>query len=177
MNINKNTFKQIAFAVLIAASLSDFGQSQNVLAKSPAHRKDCAIKTFNEADYKTVKKIADLPAGVRHALKDSPMSDAGGPFNAGCVVDPNKPAPMTRLIFAAYSKDKCILHFEQGGIAHFFKISCYELCDKTGREKDTASLLWSTILTGPSRMNGIANLADLNKLIKSGELQIDPAKN
>jgi len=132
------------------------------------------MKPFNEADFKTVKKVSELPAGVRHALKDCPMSDAGGPFNAGCVVDPRENVPSSRLIFGAFSKDKCIVHYEQGGIAHFYKVACYDLRDANGKEKDSAPLLWSTILMGSGRIEGLSNLADLNKVIEKGELQVHP---
>ncbi len=48
------------------------------------------------------------------------MAEPGGAFSATDVPVPG--APGRRLIFAACSADLCIIHYERGGIAHFYEI-------------------------------------------------------
>jgi len=131
-----------------------------------------SVRPFVESDFVPVTKVNEMPQSVRNALGGLLISDAGGPFNAGCMVDSSKPVPMTRLIFAAVSKSKCVMHYEQGGIAHIFKVSCYSLESTGSKPLNSARLLWQTNL-GNSKLS---SLADLNKLIKAGNLQITLAK-
>lgn len=126
------------------------------------------LKPFATAAFSSVTAVAKLPPAMREALKDVPMADAGQPFNVGCVVDSQHPLPFARLIFAAVSPDLCIVHYEQGGIAHFFKVVAYDLSPAgKGEGAGKARLLWSANLNREK----VNDLAELNKLIESGQLQ------
>jgi hypothetical protein len=48
------------------------------------------------------------------------MAEPGGIFSATDVPVPN--APGRRLIFAACDAKLCVIHYERGGIAHFYEI-------------------------------------------------------
>ena len=64
-----------------------------------------------------VNSLADLPAGVRASLVAATgLSDRGGPFNAGCVVQ--KDVPSSRFVLGARRPDVLVLAVEHGGFAH-----------------------------------------------------------
>ena len=53
------------------------------------------------------------------------MAEPGGAFSATDVPVPG--APGRRLIFAACDADLCLIHYERGGIAHFYEILALSL--------------------------------------------------
>jgi hypothetical protein len=77
---------------------------------------------------KLVSKFAELPAPIRAgdftvdgvSAKGWEMAEPGGAFSATDVPVPN--APGRRLIFAACDPALCLIHYERGGIAHFYQI-------------------------------------------------------
>jgi len=125
-----------------------------------------AAQPFEAAHYKICKKIDLLPKAMLLALADLPMADAGQPYTAGCVVDAAKPAPFARLIFAAVGKTDCLIHYEQGGIAHFFIIAFYRF-DHPGRSEQ-AELVWRV-----HSDEKLESVQDINQLISSGRIETD----
>jgi len=64
-----------------------------------------------------VNSLAELPAGLRASLVAATgLSDRGGPFNAGCVVQ--KDVPSSRFVLGARRPDVLVLAVEHGGFAH-----------------------------------------------------------
>jgi hypothetical protein len=65
-----------------------------------------------------VNSLAELPAGLRASLVAATgLSDRGGPFNAGCVVQ--KDVPSSRFVLGARRPDVLVLAVEHGGFAHY----------------------------------------------------------
>ena len=64
-----------------------------------------------------VDSMAELPAGLRASLVAATgLSDRGGPFNAGCMVQ--KDVPSSRFVLGARRPDVLVLAVEHGGFAH-----------------------------------------------------------
>jgi len=80
------------------------------------------------SDLKQIDRFTSLPSvivagqftvdGV--SAKGWQMAEPGGKFSATDVPVPG--APGRRLIFAACDPQLCIIHYERGGIAHFYEI-------------------------------------------------------
>ena len=73
-------------------------------------------------DLPLIKITSMLPQSVQAALartfrqESLQMANDGGKFNATDFVD--RRYPMRRLIFAAVTGDKCLVHYEKGGYSH-----------------------------------------------------------
>jgi hypothetical protein len=80
-----------------------------------------------------IRRFASLPAPIRagkFTVDGVPaagwkMAEPGGTFSATDVPIPG--APGRRLIFAACDPQLCLLHYERGGIAHFYEILALSL--------------------------------------------------
>ena len=113
---------------------------------------------FLNADYKIVRKVADLPAGIRKLYTVEggfrvAIADPGKTFQATDVItDPN--IPTRRLIFAGLAKDRAFIHYEQGGIAHSYKVELFRL-----EPPETAVGLWSGY-RGPAK-----NFEEMKQLV------------
>lgn len=103
-----------------------------------------------------VDRFASLPAAIRAgeftvdgiSAAGWRMAEPGGAFSATDVPVPN--APGRRLIFAACDATLCLIHYERGGIAHFYEVLA--LSQQHGRWQ----AVWNAV--GPKP---VANLADL----------------
>jgi hypothetical protein len=77
---------------------------------------------------KQIDRFTALPAAIQAgqftvdgvSAKGWQMAEPGGKFSATDVPVPG--APGRRLIFAACSAQLCLIHYERGGIAHFYEI-------------------------------------------------------
>ena len=77
-----------------------------------------AVQAAPAAAWVQVNSLSELPAGLRASLVASTgLSDRGGPFNAGCVVQ--KDVPQTRFVLGARQPDVLVLAVEHGGFAHY----------------------------------------------------------
>jgi hypothetical protein len=88
-----------------------------------------ADQIIASAQLKGIKSKSDLPKAWYQAMGMDNMSDAGGPFSAGCTGS----EPHSRMIAAAISDKYGVLLFEQGGIAHFRRL---KLFSHTGKNID-----------------------------------------
>jgi len=107
-------------------------------------------REFLTADYRIVRNVAVLPAGIRklHAI-----ADPGERFEATDVItDPD--LPTRRLIFAGVAQDRAFIHYEEGGIAHSYIVELFRL-----ESPDLAVGLWSGY-RGPTK-----NLEELKRLV------------
>lgn len=81
---------------------------------------------------KQIDRFAALPAAIQAgqftvdgvSAKGWQMAEPGGKFSATDVPVPG--APGRRLIFAACNAQLCLIHYERGGIAHFYEILALE---------------------------------------------------
>jgi hypothetical protein len=101
-------------------------------------------------DFSTINSVSALPPVVLETFREKGgsrviLADPGAHFNPTDVIsDPS--VPRKRLILAGVSKDKCFVHYEQGGIALFNVIEIFEL----GPQKELRPL-WHGYCREPSR--------------------------
>jgi len=77
-----------------------------------------AVQAAPAASWVQVNSLSELPSGLRASLVASTgLSDRGGPFNAGCVVQ--KDVPQSRFVLGARQPDVLVLAVEHGGFAHY----------------------------------------------------------
>lgn len=77
-----------------------------------------AMPAAPAASWVQINSLTQLPAGLRASLvAATDLSDRGGPFNAGCVVQ--KDVPHSRFIMGARQPDVLVLAVEHGGFAHY----------------------------------------------------------
>jgi len=108
--------------------------------QSVRNNKPTPITTLSEADkqhllndkFTVVNKVLDIPGPVLGRLLGGKsmdaMADPGQPFQETDVVM-GRPLPFRRLIFAARSKNYCLVYFEHGGIAYGTAVALYRLSD------------------------------------------------
>ena len=112
-----------------------------------------------------IAHAAELPKLVQDALKanfSSPtlqMADPGQEWQATDVVmNPN--LPTRRLISAGCSSDHCLVHYEQGGIAHFYRVLLISV------SKTAAKVDWSGMCGGP-----MPNVAEVQAQVVAGKIK------
>ena len=89
--------------------------------------------TAHVSSLKQVDRFSSLPAAIRAgrfsvdgtSAAGWQMAEPGGAFSATDVPVPN--APGRRLIVAACDQSLCVIHYERGGIAHFYEILALSL--------------------------------------------------
>lgn len=77
---------------------------------------------------KQIDRVAALPIAIRtgqftvdgSAATGWRIAEPGGPFNPTDVTVPGMLG--RRLIFAACNSKLCLIHYERGGVAHFYEI-------------------------------------------------------
>jgi hypothetical protein len=87
-----------------------------------------AVVTAQLSDLKQIDHFSALPTPIRAgqfsvdgtSAAGWQMAEPGGIFSATDVPVPNSPG--RRLIFAACDAKMCVIHYERGGIAHFYEI-------------------------------------------------------
>jgi hypothetical protein len=108
--------------------------------------------------------VAELPKLVQDALKanfSSPtqMADPGQEWQATDVVmNPN--LPTRRLISAGCSSDHCLIHYEQGGFAHFYRVLLISV------SKTAAKIEWTGMSGGPT-----TNVAEVQAQVVAGKIK------
>ncbi len=78
--------------------------------------------------YRLIRDVKLLPDSVRKAFTDADgvvMANPGEQFEEGCIR--RRGHPYQRLTFALLSKDKCLVHFEQGGRGLFHAVKVFAL--------------------------------------------------
>jgi len=114
-------------------------------------------REFLNADFRIVRRAADLPAGIQklYTAKDgfrAAIADPGEKFQVTDVItDPD--LPRRRLIFAGVAQDRVFVHYEKGGIGRSYLIELFRL-----ESPGIAVGLWSGY-RGPAK--NIEELKDL----------------
>ena len=123
--------------------------------KFPSHHLSSAdLQSFLAGDFTTVQDMRQLPGPVLQAYTERGgsrlvMANPGKRFEATDYISDSS-VPRKRLIFAAVSKDKCIVHYEQGGLAHSYVIGLFKLSSNKAepvwqgycKAKDLEDLRW-----------------------------------
>lgn len=87
-----------------------------------------ATMTAHLQSVRTIARFADLPPAIKagHFTIDGAKADGWEMAEPGGAFDPTDvPVPGAlgrRLIWAACDADVCIIHYERGGIAHFYEM-------------------------------------------------------
>jgi hypothetical protein len=115
-------------------------------------------REFLNADYRIVRKVADLPAGIRKLYTPKSKSrvaiaDPGEKFQETDVIT-SPDLPWRRLIFAGIAQDRAFIHYEKGGRGHSDIIELFRL-----ESPDIAVGLWSGY-RGPAK-----NIEELKELV------------
>lgn len=113
------------------------------------------IQAFSE-----VKQASLLPKAVLGRMGG--LAGPGEPFNATDVID--LILPMRKLVAAAVSQQYCIVTYWQGGIALSMQTAIFELSGNNAR------MIWL------SRSQGGLNFDDLKKMVESGRMHNDLAR-
>lgn len=92
---------------------------------SSADRRD-----FLNADFTILRKVADLPAGIKklYMVKGGrvAMANPGDEFEAtDFIADPD--LPRRRLLFAGVAGDRAFIHYERGGQSHSYLVALFRL--------------------------------------------------
>jgi hypothetical protein len=91
-----------------------------------------------DGEFSLVTKVESLPDEVKTTLAQAfgqeklELANPGQKFNSGDVGRPGR-----RLIFAGVSKDKCFIHYEQGGIGLMYRLVVFQI---SGQK---VSFLWA----------------------------------
>jgi hypothetical protein len=99
-------------------------------------------RDFLDANYTILRKVADLPPGIRKLYTVNggsrvAIADPGEKFEATDVIT-DRDLPRRRLIFAGVAGDRAFVHYESGGFAHSYLIALFRL-----KSPDLAVGLWS----------------------------------
>jgi hypothetical protein len=91
-----------------------------------------AKELFLQGDFSTVKDVRALPAPVLRVFTEPGSRTMANPrkdFQAtDFIVDDS--LPHERLIFAGVSRDRCFVHYEQGGRGHSYLLALFNLTSK-----------------------------------------------
>jgi hypothetical protein len=89
------------------------------------------LASFSGGGFKLVRDTRRLPSSVLQAYTERggsrlAMANPGTRFEATDYISDSS-VPRKRLIFAAFTQDKCIVSYEQGGYALTFNIALFRL--------------------------------------------------
>ena len=89
------------------------------------------IEIFLQDDFRVINRLSDLPRPVLHAFTKEGGSrlvivNPGKRFEETDAID-DATLPNKRLIFAGMFRDKCFVHYEEGGIARFGALALFRL--------------------------------------------------
>jgi hypothetical protein len=129
-------FTTVALTISIALGASPATQAQTSAVPPPVVKQQLA--SLNQID-----RFVSLPTAIRAGKFSADgtsaagwqMAEPGGAFSATDV--PVAGAPGRRLIFAACDARLCIIHYERGGVAHFYEILALLL------QRDGWAVVWN----------------------------------
>jgi hypothetical protein len=118
--------------VLVACSQKGkLGEGPNIQYPS-GEMSQSAKELFLQGDFSTVKDVRALPAPVLRVFIEPGsriMANPGEDFQAtDFIVDHS--LPHKRLILAGVSRDRCFVHYEQGGLGHSYLLALFNVTSK-----------------------------------------------
>lgn len=112
----------VLIILLLAACIELPGQSEPKWSLSKADRDN-----IFKGDFTIIKDTEAIPANVKQSFAEITrepsfaLANPGQEYQATDVVNPKKPRlPWRRLIFAGRCGDKWFIHYERGGIGHYY---------------------------------------------------------
>jgi hypothetical protein len=94
-----------------------------------AEMSQSAKELFLQGDFSAVNNVRELPAPVLRVFTEPGsrlMANPGKDFQATDYILDNT-LPHRRLIFAGVSRDRCFVHYEQGGRGHSYVLALFNL--------------------------------------------------
>ena len=114
----------VLIILLVAACIELPAQSETQSSLSKADRDN-----IFKGDFTIVKDTEAIPANVKQSFAEITkepsfaLANPGQEYQATDVVNPKKPRlPWRRLIFAGRCGDRWFIHYERGGIGHYYAI-------------------------------------------------------
>ncbi len=170
MSSNRKPLIRIAFALLIVAiaiGLTYHVKSSKPLGEAPpiqyqsTSAPDAAVRRFLDGDFEIIKDVNAFPKPILQAFTElggsrPVMANPGKKFEAtDFIIDAS--IPRERLIFAGISGDKCFVHYETGGLGHWYSLALFKLTSA-----DTMKPIWH------GRCGPAANIGDLRSQVAKG---------
>lgn len=147
----------VLIILLLAACIELQSRRENKSSLSKADR-DSIFK----GNFTIVKDTEGIPANIKQSFAEITrepsfaLANPGQEYQATDVVNPRKPRlPWRRLVFAGRCGDKWFIHYERGGIGHYYALV---LLSADGGNRP--QLLW-----GGVGFSGAQNLAELRALV------------
>jgi hypothetical protein len=132
--------------LLAAAAVMVFGRGKPL---GPEPRIDFPTTTlqkteileFLQGEFTIIKDVGSLPKPILNAFTEvggtrPVMANPGQKFEVGDVIF-DASVPRKRLLFAGVSGDKCFVHYEQGGLGHYYVLELFRFTPA-----DTMKPLW-----------------------------------
>jgi hypothetical protein len=152
-----STAALLVLAILCAAQ-------DGTSAKSPLSRAD--RDNFFKGDFIIVTNTEAIPSNLKQSFAEITkepvfaLANPGQEYQATDAVNPKKrKLPSRRLIFAGRYGDKWFIHYERGGIGHYYAVV---LLSADGGNRP--QFLW-----GGVGFSGAQNLAELRRLVAGGK--------
>jgi hypothetical protein len=117
----------IAAVPVACSQKGKLGESPNIQYPS-GEMSQSAKELFLQGDFSTVKDVRALPAPVLRVFIRT-MANPGEYFHATDVIV-FESLPWRRLIFAGVSRDRCFVHYEQGGRGHSYLLALFNVTSK-----------------------------------------------
>jgi len=114
-------------------------------------------ETFTE-----VRLVKALPAAIMKQINGY-MADPGKPFAATDSIPAGEKLPGRRLTVAGVSPRYVLIHYEQGGIAHYWRLALFKISG------DTAPLVFLADLPAQADLAAVKAVIDAGKLKDVGD--------
>ena len=114
-------------------------------------------ETFTE-----VRQVKLLPTAIMKQISGY-MADPGKPFAATDSISAGEKLPGRRLTVAGVSPRYVLIHFEQGGIAHYWRLALFKLSG------ETAPLIFLADLPAQPDLAAVKAVIDSGKLKDVGD--------
>jgi hypothetical protein len=124
----------VATCVAIAAMLAfsrgkPLGPTPHIDFTNPLP-KSAAVE-FLQGEFTIIKDVKSLPSPVLKAFTEvggsrPVMANPGQKFEVGDFIT-DASVPQKRLLFAGVSRDRCFVHYEQGGRGHLYLLALFQL--------------------------------------------------
>ena len=145
-----------ALLLLAVSIVSQCPPATTRYALSPGHRAHIRAEVLTP-----VTHVQDLPETVREAMRKSfgeanlKLADPNEPFQANLWQMLRSPrTPAKRLVSAASGPDHCLVHYEEGGYRHSFRVLLF------GLNRSDAQIEWAGTPSKP-----LADVAGMKRFV------------
>jgi hypothetical protein len=165
--VKPRSFLLLVIAFLTGAIAVAFLRERKSLGEAPPLDFSSGISKsdrqhFLDGDFTIIKDVRALPGPVLETFTEQGgsrllMANPGKNFIVGDVIYDSS-VPRKRLIFAGVLGEKCFVHYEQGGRAHMYVLTLFDVTTSKAVKP-----LWRGYCGGPA-----ANIRELRSQLDSG---------